>query len=56
MRLFFGTFLMLCKYPSENVLLAKVVNAGFTSAFLFCSIPGMNLIEMLLAVHANTMR
>lgn len=51
----FGTFFMLCKYPSENVLQAKIVNAGFISASLFCSIPGMNLIGMLPSVHVNTM-
>lgn len=46
---------MLCKYPSENALQAKIVNGAFISAFLFCSIPGMNLIGMLPSVHVNTM-
>lgn len=49
----FGTFLMLCKYPSETVLYGKTVNMSFIFAFLFCSVPGMSLIEMLPPVQIN---
>lgn len=44
---------MLCKYPSETVLYGKIVNMSFIYAFLFCSIPGMSLIEMLPPVQIN---
>lgn len=45
---------MLCKYPSESILYTKIINVVFISAFLLCSVPGMNLIEMLSSVYVNT--